>query len=172
MLPGHLSLLKSPNASKSLAIKGGRSVADMLGFNSDSSSWIACRFRSRADLELEVIAPRHQLAVLRRQRPGRARLSTVDRLIWVWLYRVWPRCLSVIVLVKPATVVRWHRHGFRLYWPRALLRAVQISSPWKRNDPYGPPDLDVDDRRRTSFCLRDFLPEKGNARQSAEACAK
>jgi putative transposase len=37
-------------------------------------------------------------------------------LIWVWLYRVWPRCLSVIVLVKPATVVQWHRHGFRLYW--------------------------------------------------------
>src|SRR6202030_4192540 len=88
----------------------------MLAFNSELFSWPACRFRSRADLELEVIALRHQLAVLRRQRPGRARLSTVDRLIWVWLYRVWPRCLSVIVLVKPATVVQWHRHGFRLYW--------------------------------------------------------
>ena len=88
----------------------------MLAFNSEVFSWLACRFRSRADLELEVIALRHQLAVLRRQRPGRARLSTVDRLIWVWLYRVWPRCLSVIVLVKPATVVQWHRHGFRLYW--------------------------------------------------------
>ena len=88
----------------------------MLAFNSELFSWIACRFRSRADLELEVIALRHQLAVLRRQRPGRARLSTVDRIIWVWLYRLWPRCLSVIVLVKPATVVQWHRHGFRLYW--------------------------------------------------------
>jgi transposase InsO family protein len=88
----------------------------MLAFNSELFSWLACRFRSRADLELEVIALRHQLAVLRRQRPGRTRLSTVDRLIWVCLYRVWPRCLSVIVLVKPATVVQWHRHGFRLYW--------------------------------------------------------
>ena len=75
----------------------------MLAFNSELFSWIDCRFRSRADLELEVIALRHQLAVLRRQRPGRTRLSTVDRLIWVWLYRVWPRCLSVIVLVKPGT---------------------------------------------------------------------
>src|ERR1700719_96744 len=50
----------------------------MLAFNSELFSWIACRFRSRADLELEVIALRHQLAVLRRQRPGRARLSTAE----------------------------------------------------------------------------------------------
>jgi hypothetical protein len=60
----------------------------MLAFNSELFSWIACRFRGRADLEVEVIALRHQLAVLRAQRPGRARLSTVDRLIWVWLYRL------------------------------------------------------------------------------------
>lgn len=68
-------------------------------------SWLACRFRSRAELELEVIALRHQLAVLRRQRPGRTRLSSIDRLLWVWLYRVWPRCLNIMVLVKPAAVV-------------------------------------------------------------------
>jgi hypothetical protein len=63
----------------------------MLAFNSELFSWIACRFRGRADLEVEVIALRHQLAVLRAQRPGRARLSTVDRLIWVWLYRAFLR---------------------------------------------------------------------------------
>ena len=67
-------------------------------------------------MELEVIALRHQLAVLRRQRPGRARLFAIDRLLWVWLYRVRPRCLDLMVLVKPATVVQWHRQGFRLYW--------------------------------------------------------
>jgi putative transposase len=67
-------------------------------------------------LELEVIALRHQLAVLRRQRPGRVRLFAIDRLLWVWLYRVWPRCLETMVLVKPATVVQWHRQGFQLYW--------------------------------------------------------
>src|ERR1700732_2611532 len=77
---------------------------------------IARRFRSRAVLELENLALRHQLLVLRRQRQGRPRLLTVDRLLWVWLYRLWPRCLDTMVLVKPATVVQWHRQGFRLYW--------------------------------------------------------
>ncbi len=56
------------------------------------------------------------IGILHRQRPGRTRLSPLDRLLWIWLYRVWPRCLNIMVLVKPATVVRWHRQGFRLYW--------------------------------------------------------
>jgi transposase InsO family protein len=77
---------------------------------------IARRFRSRAVLELENLALRHQLLVLRRQRPGRPRLFTIDRLLWVWIYRLWPRCLDTMVLVKPATVVQWHRQGFRLFW--------------------------------------------------------
>jgi len=66
-------------------------------------------------VELENLALRHQLHVLRRQRPGRLRLFTFDRLLWVWLYRLWPRCLDTIALVKPATVVQWHRQGFRLF---------------------------------------------------------
>ena len=77
---------------------------------------IARRFRSRAVLELENLALRHQLHVLRRQRPGRPHLIAIDRLLWVWLYRLWPRCLETMVLVKPATVVQWHRQGFRLFW--------------------------------------------------------
>jgi hypothetical protein len=79
-------------------------------------SVLACRFRSRAVLELEIVALRHQLNVLRRQCPGGPRLSPIDRLLWVWLYRLWPRCLEAMVLVKPATVIHWHRQGFRLYW--------------------------------------------------------
>ncbi len=88
----------------------------MLAFLSELFCWLAHRFRGRAELELEVIALRHQLAVLRRQRPGRRRLFSIDRLLRVWLYRAWPRCLDVMALVKPATVVQWHRQGFRLYW--------------------------------------------------------
>jgi len=88
----------------------------MLALVSELFSWLACRLRGRAALELEVIALRHQLAVLRRQRPGRLRLLSIDRLLWVWLYKIWPRCLDAMVLVKPATVVQWHRQGFRLYW--------------------------------------------------------
>jgi putative transposase len=88
----------------------------MLALMSAVFSLLGCRLRSRMDLELEVVALRHQLMVLRRQRPGRPRLTLIDRLLWVWLYRLWPRCLKVMVLVKPATVVQWHRQGFRLYW--------------------------------------------------------
>jgi hypothetical protein len=106
-------------------------------------SWLACRFRSRVELELEVIALRHQVELLHRQRPGRPRFCSIDRLLWVWLYRVWPRCLEVMLLVKPATVVQWHRQGFRLYWrwrsrsgrksldrdTRKLIREVCIANP-------------------------------------------
>jgi putative transposase len=76
----------------------------------------AVRFRSRAALELKVVALQHQLAVLRRQRRGRPQLSSLDRLLWVLLYRVWPQVIDAMILVKPATVVEWHRKGFRIYW--------------------------------------------------------
>src|SRR5258705_6110684 len=79
-------------------------------------SGLSCRFRGRSFLELEVVALRHQVSVLRRQHTGRLRIGSWDRLLWVWLYRLWPQCLEVMVLVKPATVIQWHRAGFRLYW--------------------------------------------------------
>jgi putative transposase len=79
-------------------------------------SIVARRFRSRAVVELENLALRHQLRVLRRQRPGRLRLFTFDRMLWVLLYRLWPRCLEVMVLVKPAIVIQWHRQRFRWFW--------------------------------------------------------
>ena len=62
-------------------------------------SVLARRFRRPVVLELEVLALRHQLHVLRRERPGRPRLFAIDRLFWVWLYRLWPRCLEAMVLV-------------------------------------------------------------------------
>src|SRR5216683_1481289 len=97
---------------------GRRSVAGMLKLVRSIVSVLARRFRNRGVLELENLALRHQLHVLRRQRPGRPRLFSTDRLLWVWLYRIWPRCLDAMVLVKPATVIQWHRKGFRLYWRR------------------------------------------------------
>ena len=65
-------------------------------------SIFAFRFRSRASLELKLIALQHQLGVLRRQRPGRPQLSSLDRLLWVWLYRIWPQVIDAMILVKPA----------------------------------------------------------------------
>ena len=88
----------------------------MLTILSAMVSLVSFRFRCRVSLELEVLALRHQVAVLHRQRPGRAKLGPGDRLLWAWLYRAWPRCLKVMMLVKPATVIQWHRQGFRRYW--------------------------------------------------------
>src|ERR1700704_4910584 len=72
-------------------------------------SLLSFRLRGRASLELELVALRHQVAVLRRQHPGRPRLFRADRLLWVWLYRIWPQAFDIMVLVKPATVIQWHR---------------------------------------------------------------
>src|SRR5580700_7480323 len=72
-------------------------------------------FRSRSDTVLEVLALRQQVAVLKRK-PPRPRLNSWDRLFWTALRRCWSRWTDVLVLVKPETVVGWHRAGFRLYW--------------------------------------------------------
>ena len=68
-------------------------------------SLLSFRLRSRAALKIEVVALRHQLGVLRRQRPSRVRLLSADRFLWVWLYRIWPPSFNAIVLVNPETVV-------------------------------------------------------------------
>jgi hypothetical protein len=68
-------------------------------------SLFAFRFRSRAALEFKLVALQHQLAVLRRQRPGRPQLSSLDRFLWVLFYRIWPQVIDAMVLVKPAIVV-------------------------------------------------------------------
>src|SRR5580704_10071568 len=90
----------------------------MLTLLSPLGSLLSFRVHSLTALELELVALRHQVTVLRRQRPGQPRLLSADRLLWVWLYRIWPQVLDAMVLVKPTTVVQWHRQGFRLYWRR------------------------------------------------------
>src|SRR5215472_315862 len=74
-------------------------------------------WQSRSDTALEVLALRQQVAVLKRQRP-RPVLNSFDRLFWTLLRRFWSRWSNVlvIVIVKPETVVSWHRAGFRRYW--------------------------------------------------------
>jgi putative transposase len=72
--------------------------------------------RSRAELQLEVLALRHQLQVLQRTRPRRVRLAKTDRWLWVVLSRIWTGWRTALVVVKPETVIAWHRQGFRLWW--------------------------------------------------------
>jgi hypothetical protein len=72
--------------------------------------------RSRAVLQLEVLALRHQLQLLQRTRPRRMRLEKADRWFWMSLSRVWTEWRSALVIVKPETVIAWHRRGFQMFW--------------------------------------------------------
>src|SRR5439155_18186408 len=74
-------------------------------------------FQTRAALQAEILALRHQLLVLQRSsRSHRLRLSPADRFLWVWLARLWSGWRLALLIVKPETVIAWHRKGFRLYW--------------------------------------------------------
>ena len=87
----------------------------MIDIISAIAAAFAVFFRSRLDLSLEVLALRQQVAVLKRKR-RRPMLSRLDRLFWIMMRMVWSRWSDVLDIVKPATVIAWHRKGFRLYW--------------------------------------------------------
>jgi len=73
-------------------------------------------FRSRAAVGLENFALRHQIGVLQRSAEKRPKLTPADRLVWVILSRIWGDWRSALAIVKPETVIAWHRKGFRLFW--------------------------------------------------------
>ena len=72
--------------------------------------------RSRVDLQLENLALRHQIGVLQRSVKNRTKLTSMDRLLWVSLSRIWHDWRSALAIVKPETVVAWHHKGFCLFW--------------------------------------------------------
>ena len=87
-------------------------------------------FRTRAATQAEILALRHQLLVLQRSaRAQKVRLTASDRFLWIWLSRLWREWRSALLIVKPETVIAWHRRGFRLYWS------------WKSRHPQGRPSL-------------------------------
>jgi hypothetical protein len=90
--------------------------------------------RSRAALQLEVLALHHQLQVLNRSRPRRVRLAPMDWLLWAWLSHVWRDWRAALILVQPKTVVAWHRRGFRVFWA------------WKSRQHVGRPTIPADVR--------------------------
>jgi transposase InsO family protein len=105
----------------------------------------ASPFKSKSRLEAENAALRHQLAVLRRKVRGRVQFTNGDRLFFVRLYRWFPSVLKAIIIIRPETLVRWHRAGFRRYWRwksrsqggrpqigadlRALIRRMSVDNP-------------------------------------------
>jgi hypothetical protein len=103
--------------------------------------------RNRGVLHAEILALRHQLLVLQRSNGcHRLSLSFADRLLWVWLSQLWSNWRSALMIVKPETVIAWHRRGFRLYWrwksrhPQGrpcvphevidLIRKMTVANPW------------------------------------------
>ena len=99
-------------------------------------------FKPRPQLEAEIVILRHQLNLLQRRAPRRPHLRWVDRALFIWLYRRCPRILDAITIVRPETVVRWHRKGFAAYWR------------WKSRSLGGRPQIGKDVRdliRRMSF---------------------
>jgi hypothetical protein len=93
---------------------------------------LAAPFKSKSRLEAENAALRHQLIVLRRKMQGRVRLTNSDRWFLIQLYRWFPSILNVLTIVRPETLVRWHRAGFRCYWR------------WKSRARGGRPQIDTD----------------------------
>jgi transposase InsO family protein len=93
---------------------------------------LATPFKSKKRLEAENAALRHQLIVLRRKVPGRVRLTNSDRWFFIQLYRWFPSILKVLTIIRPETLVRWHRAGFRGYWR------------WKSRQGGGRPQIDAD----------------------------
>src|SRR5919201_264490 len=89
-------------------------------------------FRPGQHLEAEILVLRHQLNILQRRAPRRPHLRWADRALFIWLYRRGPGILHAITIVRPETVVRWHRMGFAVYWR------------WKSRSPGGRPRIDKD----------------------------
>ena len=88
-------------------------------------------FRSRASLQAEILTLRHQLNVLRRKSPQRLTFTSIDRLVFAGLYRLAPGVLDALKIVRPETVIRWHRAGFRIGAGNQD-RAVAVQRPrWK-----------------------------------------
>jgi hypothetical protein len=92
-------------------------------------------FKTQARLEAEIIMLRHQLNVLRRRVRPKPKLTVADRLLFVWLYRLFPSVLSAVTIIQPDTIMRWHRAGFRLHWrwkSRSLGGRPKISAEVRR----------------------------------------
>jgi transposase InsO family protein len=102
----------------------------MVAFLTGLQQTLRSRFARRTRLEAENLLLRQQLIVLRRKHPGRVRLRNLDRLLLVWLYRLFPALLDAILIVQPETLLRWHCRGFRAYWR------------WRSRNPGGRPRID------------------------------
>src|SRR5262249_34124224 len=92
--------------------------------------FVADLFKSRSRLEAENLFLRHQLNLALRQKPPRIRLRGSDRAMLVWMVRLWPSLLDAVQIVRPETILHWHRAGVRAFWR------------WKSRNRAGRPRID------------------------------
>src|ERR1700721_1802747 len=104
----------------------------MIGLLCFALAVLASPFKSELRLEAENAVLRHQLNVLRRRLHGRVRVTNPDRWFFIQLYRCFPSILKVLTVIRPETLVRWHRAGFRSYWR------------WKSRSLGGRPQIETD----------------------------
>src|SRR5215813_10589846 len=104
----------------------------MIGLFCFAVAVLASPFKSKLRLEAENAVLRHQLIVLRRRLHGRVRLTNHDRWFFIHLYRWFPSILQAFTIIRPETLVRWHRVGFRCYWR------------WKSRPLSGRPPIDME----------------------------
>src|SRR5260221_140648 len=139
-------------------------------------------FKSKLRLEAENAVLRHQLIVLRRRLHGRVRLTNHDRCFFVQLYRWFPAILQVLAIIRPETLLRWHRAGFRGYWRwksrprggrpqidtelRGLIRRMSVENPL-----WGAP-LVLRQGQRTSSPLRPSLSFRYTQALKCRSCKK
>jgi hypothetical protein len=122
--------------------------------------------QSRVSLEVEILALRHQLNVLRRKSSKKPTFTIIDRLVFAGLYRLAPGMLDALAIVEPQTVIRWHRAGFRAYWrwkssPRAAEDSVGNPSSHSRHQPSQPILGCSPDSRRTPQARHRRRPNLG-----------
>src|SRR6266849_5440014 len=104
----------------------------MIGLFCFALAVLASPFKSKVRLEAENAVLRHQLIVLTRKLQGRVQLTNNDRWFFIQLYRWFPSVVQVLAIIRPETLVRWHRAGFRCYWR------------WKSRSRGGRPQIDAE----------------------------
>jgi hypothetical protein len=147
-------------------------------------------FRSRAALEVEILVLRHQLNILRRKSPKRVALSSIDRLLLVGLYRLAPGVVDALMIIRPETLMRWHRAGFRAYWRwksrprggrpttpadiRRLIREMSVANPlWGAPRIHGELlklGIDVGQTTVAKYMARRRRPPYGRSRRRCDGC--
>ena len=113
---------------------------------------VVLAFWTRCWMQLEILALRHQLTVYQRSE-AKPPIKPADRLLWVWLSRIWSGWQQALIFVEPATVIAWQRRRFREHW--AALCATQ-----RPGHPTAAPEVRELIRRRIRALQRDGVPHR------------